>query len=139
MYHTRTHAYTRSHTPKHPYTHAYTHAYTRAHVRTHVRAHTLTHTHVHTRTHSRATHHMLSQRLIAADILDGNVPNRFNLQVPITPNAPGYVAMPTLAQKMHCMVIMVAADAVSDDTYIAKLKVLLAIVRAKSKSIKPTH
>ncbi|XP_078000775.1 uncharacterized protein LOC144453372 [Glandiceps talaboti] len=48
-------------------------------------------------------------------LLDGNIPDRhqFNPAVRITPDVPGFIKTPTLAQKMHCVVFVVDCSTVS--------------------------
>eukprot|EP00052_Salpingoeca_macrocollata_P009191 m.72607 g.72607 ORF g.72607 m.72607 type:complete len:462 (-) comp16977_c0_seq3:24-1409(-) len=66
-------------------------------------------------------------------ILDGNIPDKFNLaqNKTITPRSPGFVAQPTLAQQVHHLVLLVALSDCDDADVLARMRNCATTARAR--------
>lgn len=67
-------------------------------------------------------------------ILDGNLPDKCNLQQGITHKTPGFKLEPTLEDRVHCVCVVVPCQSASDRSYMQRLQELRNIVRSRSKS-----
>lgn len=68
-------------------------------------------------------------------LLEGNVPNgyQFNPSTPISPDMPGFIAKPTLNEKIHCVCFIIdgSTATVMSEKLIEKIKSLQSRVRQK--------
>ena len=55
-------------------------------------------------------------------LLDGNLPDRFDLSQAISPQSSDFVTAPDLADRVHCVCFVVPCDAASDQDYMNRLK-----------------
>ena len=55
-------------------------------------------------------------------ILDGNLPDRFDLSQAISPQSRDFVTAPDLADRVHCVCFIVPCEAASDQEYMKRLK-----------------
>ena len=55
-------------------------------------------------------------------ILDGNLPNRFDLSQAISPQTRDFIIAPDPADRVHCMCFVVPCEAGSDAEYMRRLK-----------------
>lgn len=55
-------------------------------------------------------------------ILDGNLPNRFDLSQAITPQSRDFISAPDPADRVHCVCFVVPCEAGSDADYMRRLK-----------------
>ena len=66
-------------------------------------------------------------------ILDGNLPDKCNLQQDITHKTPGFKLEPTLEDSVHCVCFVVPCQSALDRSYMQRLQELRNIVRSRSK------
>ena len=66
-------------------------------------------------------------------ILDGNLPNKCKLDDNISLKTPGFKAEPSIADAVHCMLLVVPCDAASDESYMARLREMRQFARDRGK------
>jgi len=64
-------------------------------------------------------------------IVDGHIPHGFSLQTTMTPESFGFNQMPKAAQKVHVVLILVGAEAVTDSGYMARIREFRDLARAR--------
>ena len=66
-------------------------------------------------------------------ILDGNLPDKCELDKDISHRMPGFKLDPTIKDKVHCVCFVVPCQSASDESYMARLQELRNVVRSRSK------
>ena len=65
-------------------------------------------------------------------MLQGHLPHRTDLSRALGPTStPGYVAAPSLAQRMHCLVMCIAAPSATDPTCTSRIRELKQIATSR--------
>ena len=66
-------------------------------------------------------------------ILDGNLPNKCKLDDNISLKTDGFNSNPSIADTVHCMLLVVPCDAASDESYMARLREMRQFARDRGK------
>ena len=66
-------------------------------------------------------------------ILDGNLPNKCKLDDTISLKTPGFKAEASIADAVHCMLLVVPCDAASDESYMARLREMRQFARDRGE------
>ncbi|KAK9815950.1 hypothetical protein WJX72_012481 [[Myrmecia] bisecta] len=64
-------------------------------------------------------------------ILDGNLPDRFDLASTISVQSPGFNSSPMLADKVHCVCFVVPCESATDEAYIKRLQEMKNFARTR--------
>eukprot|EP00656_Telonema_subtile_P033172 TRINITY_DN3662_c0_g1_i2.p2 TRINITY_DN3662_c0_g1~~TRINITY_DN3662_c0_g1_i2.p2 ORF type:complete len:279 (-),score=37.63 TRINITY_DN3662_c0_g1_i2:114-950(-) len=64
-------------------------------------------------------------------LMDGNLPNRCDMDKPLTPNSQGFVCAPNIAQQVHCVVLCIPASEVADQEQTTRLCEFRDFARAR--------
>jgi hypothetical protein len=66
-------------------------------------------------------------------MLDGHLPNRTDLSGSLSRKTPGYVAAPSLAQRMHCLLMCIPAPSATDPSCTSRLQELKQFAAARGE------
>ena len=69
-------------------------------------------------------------------ILDGNLPDGCDLDHPISARTPGFKAQPSIADRVHCVCLVVSCDSATDESYMRRLCEMHEFARARGEQVK---
>ena len=72
-------------------------------------------------------------------ILDGNLPDKCKLDGHVSMKTEGFKMCPSVADAVHCMCLVVPCDAVSDDSYMRRLREMRQFARDRGKLFCHNH
>jgi hypothetical protein len=73
-------------------------------------------------------------------MLDGHLPHRTNLSGGLSPRTQGYVKSPSLAQRMHCLLMCIPAPSATDPSCTTRLRELKHCATARGEvQCSPQH